>query len=81
MDEELPESLWVRIRGRRGTGDIVVGICYPPDQEDQVDEALYRRIEATSHLQALVLMGDFSHTGICWKDNTARQGIVNPGGS
>lgn len=49
--------------------DIVVGICYPPDQEDQADEALYRQIEATSHLQALVLMGDFSHTYICWKEH------------
>ena len=43
MDEELTESLRVRIKGRAGTGDIIVGVCYrPPDQEDQADEALYR---------------------------------------
>jgi len=31
----LPE-----IKGRAGTGDIIVGVCYrPPDQEDQADEA------------------------------------------
>jgi len=28
MDEELTESLWVRIKGRTGTGDIVVRVCY-----------------------------------------------------
>lgn len=27
MDEKLSESLWVRIRGREGTGDIIVGGC------------------------------------------------------
>ena len=35
MHEEPTESLWVRIKGRAGTGDIIVGVCYrPPDQED-----------------------------------------------
>ena len=49
MDEELTKSLWVRIKGRAGTGDIIVGVCYrPPDQEDRVGEALYRQIRAAS---------------------------------
>ena len=35
MDEEPTESLWVRIKGRAGTRDIIVGVCYrPPDLED-----------------------------------------------
>ncbi|GAB0175694.1 hypothetical protein GRJ2_000034600 [Grus japonensis] len=35
MDEELTESLWVRIKGRAGAGDIIAGVCYrPPDQGD-----------------------------------------------
>ncbi|GAB0179153.1 hypothetical protein GRJ2_000380600 [Grus japonensis] len=72
MDEEPIKSLWVRIKGRAGTGDIIVGICYrPPDQDNQADEALYRQIRAASHSQALVLMGDFNHHNICWRDNTA----------
>ncbi|GAB0209401.1 hypothetical protein GRJ2_003405800 [Grus japonensis] len=72
MDEELTESLWVRIKGRAGAGDIIVGVCYrPPDQGDQADEALYRQIGAASHSQALVLMGDFNHPDICWRDNAA----------
>ncbi|GAB0205472.1 mitochondrial enolase superfamily member 1 [Grus japonensis] len=72
MDKEPTESLWVRIKGRAGAGDIIVGVCYrPPDQGDQADEALYRQIGAASRSQALVLMGDFNHPDICWRDNTA----------
>ena len=72
MDEEPTESLWVSIKGRAGTGDIIVGVCYrPPDQDTQADEALYRQLEAASRSQALVLMGDFNHPNICWRDNTA----------
>jgi len=41
MDEELTESLWIRIKGRARTGDIIVGVCYrTPDQEDWADKAL-----------------------------------------
>ncbi|GAB0207806.1 hypothetical protein GRJ2_003246300 [Grus japonensis] len=72
MDEELTESLWVRIKGRAGAGDIIARVCYrPPDQGDRADEASYRQIGAASHSQALVLMGDFDHPNICWRDNTA----------
>lgn len=36
MNEELTKSLGVRIKWRAGTGDITVGVCYrPPDQEDE----------------------------------------------
>jgi len=49
-----------------------VEVCYrPPDQEKQVDEALYRHIEAASLSKALILMGDVSHPCTCWQDNTA----------
>ncbi|GAB0203811.1 hypothetical protein GRJ2_002846700 [Grus japonensis] len=72
MEEELTESLWVRIKGRAGAGNIIVGVCYrPPDQGDRADEALYRQIGAASCSQALVLMGDFNHPDICWRDNAA----------
>ncbi|GAB0205257.1 hypothetical protein GRJ2_002991300 [Grus japonensis] len=72
MDEEPTESLWVRIKGSAGTGDIIVGVCYrPPDQEDRADEAFCRQIGAASCSQALVLMENFSHPDICWRGNTA----------
>ncbi|GAB0179991.1 hypothetical protein GRJ2_000464400 [Grus japonensis] len=74
MDEEPTESLWVRIKGRAGAGDIIAGVCYrPPDQGDRADEALYRQIGAASRSQALVLMGDFNHPDICWRDNAAER--------
>ncbi|GAB0207584.1 hypothetical protein GRJ2_003224100 [Grus japonensis] len=72
MEEEPTERLWVRIKGRAGAGDIIVGVCYrPPDQGDRADEAFYRQIGAASCSQALVLMGDFNHPDICWRDNAA----------
>jgi len=72
MDEEQTESLWVRIKDRTGAGDTIVEVCYrPPNQEDQADEPLYRQIGAVSRSQPLVLMGDFKHPDICWRDNTA----------
>lgn len=50
MDEKLTESLEVRIKGRAETGDIIVGVCYrPPDQEDQADKDLYRQIKAAQY--------------------------------
>lgn len=59
MDREPTESLWVRIRGRTRPSLIIVGIFYrPPDQEDHVNEALYRQTEAILYSQVLVLMGD-----------------------
>lgn len=43
MDEELMECLKVSIKERSGKGDIIVVVCYrPPDQEEQVDKALYK---------------------------------------
>ncbi|GAB0191017.1 mitochondrial enolase superfamily member 1 [Grus japonensis] len=74
MDKEPTKSLWVRIKGSTGAGDIIAGVCYrPPDQGDRADEALYRQIGAASCSQALVLMEDFSHPDICWRDNTVER--------
>ncbi|GAB0208559.1 hypothetical protein GRJ2_003321600 [Grus japonensis] len=74
MEEELTESLWFRIKRSAGAGDIIAGVCYrPPDQGDRADEALYRQIGAASRSQALVLMGDFNHPDICWRDNAAER--------
>ena len=72
-DEEGVESLWVRIKGQPHLGDVIVGVYYrPPDQEEEVDEAFYRQLQAASQSQALVLMGDFNHPDISWEDHTAR---------
>jgi len=72
-DEKGVESLWVRIKGQAHTGDIMVGVYYrPPHQEEEVDEAFYKQLQAASQSQALVLMGDFNHPDISWEDHTAR---------
>ncbi|GAB0179105.1 hypothetical protein GRJ2_000375800 [Grus japonensis] len=72
MDEEPTKSLWVRTKGRAGTGDIIMEVCYrPPNQDNRADDALYRQIGAASHSQALVLREDFNHPDSCWRDNTA----------
>ncbi|PKU43200.1 glycerol kinase [Limosa lapponica baueri] len=60
-----------RLKGTQGQLTLQWGVCYrPPDQEDGVDEALYRQVGAASHSQTLVLMGDFNHPDICWRANT-----------
>ncbi|KAK4806621.1 hypothetical protein QYF61_013876 [Mycteria americana] len=51
----------------------------PPDQEDQVDQAVYRQIGAASHSEAPVFMGNFDHPDTCWRDNTAGHKQSTPG--
>ena len=41
---------------------------YPTRKTEQIRPS---KIGATSCSQALVLMGDFNHPNICWRDNTA----------
>ncbi|PKU36607.1 adaptin ear-binding coat-associated protein 1 [Limosa lapponica baueri] len=70
-DDEV-ERLWVRMKGKANKGDFVLGVCCrPPNQDEQVDEALYKRLAEVSQLPALVLVGDFNLPDICWKGNTA----------
>ena len=71
-EKEVGETIFLLPRDCQALIGIIVGVCYrPPDQEERADEALYRQIGAASRSQALVLMGDFSHPDICWRDNTA----------
>jgi len=43
LDEEPKVSLFVKTKCRVGTGDITVGVCYrPPDQDERADKAFYR---------------------------------------
>jgi len=59
-NEEQVESLWVRIKGQAHTSDITVGVYYrPPDQEEEVDEAFYRQLQAASQSH-----GPGSHGGL-----------------
>jgi len=72
LDEEPTESVRAKIKGRAGTGDITAGVCYrPPDQDEQAVEAPYRWTGEASHSKALVLMGEFNHPDICWRNHMA----------
>lgn len=43
------ESLYVWIRGQSNTGDVKVGsCCRPPDQEKELDEACFIELEEAS---------------------------------
>ena len=67
------ERLWVRIKGRAGMADVIVGVYYrSADQEDEVNEAFYKQLEVASQFRTLVLMRDFNHPVICWVSNMAR---------
>lgn len=48
-----------------------MGDCYRlPEVEEEADEVLYRQLEVASQSQALVLIEDFNHLDICWKNHT-----------
>lgn len=54
-------------------GDSLVGVYYrPPDQDKEVDEVFYGRLEVVSWSQALVLLRHFNHPDIFWRDNMAQ---------
>ena len=50
----------------------MVGVYYKlPDQGEPIDEAFLLQLQEASRSQALVLLGDFKHPNICWKNSTA----------
>ncbi|KAK4812899.1 hypothetical protein QYF61_027293 [Mycteria americana] len=66
------KCLWVKIRGVISKGDLTVGICYqPPNQDDKANEPIFGSLKQASGQQNLVLMGNFNYPDICWKNNTA----------
>ena len=55
------ECLWVRIRGKACRGDILVGVCYrPPNQDEEMDEAFCEQLAEVAQSSALILVGDFN---------------------
>ena len=61
-------------RGKACRSDILVGFCYrPPNQDEEKDEAFCEQLAEVARSPALVLMGDFNFSDICWKYNTAQR--------
>ncbi|RMC22386.1 hypothetical protein DUI87_00700 [Hirundo rustica rustica] len=72
--EDGVECLWVRIKGKANKADILLGVCYrPPNQEEEVDNLIYKQLGSVSRSSALVLVGDFNLPDICWELNTAEK--------
>ncbi|GAB0205541.1 hypothetical protein GRJ2_003019700 [Grus japonensis] len=70
--DDKVECLWVRMRGRAHKA--LLGVCYrPPNQDEEVDEAFYKRLAEVSQSLALVLMGDFNLPDVCWEYSTAER--------
>ncbi|KAJ7404103.1 dtw domain-containing protein 2 [Willisornis vidua] len=68
MDKEVIEGLWIRTKGRAGTGDFIMEVRHgPPDQENQADEALCGQKGADPGPHG----GLQVPSDICWRDNTA----------
>lgn len=74
VDVEPTESFWARIKEQTRTDDIVVGVCSRLSiwEEDKRMCILDSQLEASSHLQAPVLMVGFNHPDYCWRNNIAR---------
>ncbi|KAJ7395822.1 hypothetical protein BTVI_151167 [Pitangus sulphuratus] len=79
-DEEPTKTLCIRIKGKAGTGDIIVGVCYrPPNQENRVDEALCGQLGAASPSEVQVLTGaSATPTSV---EKTTQEGTDNLGSS
>lgn len=74
VENEEVRCLWIRIGGKACRGDILVGVCYrPPNQDEEMDEAFCEQLVEVARSPALVLMGDFNFPDICWKYNTAQR--------
>ncbi|RMC01166.1 hypothetical protein DUI87_22257 [Hirundo rustica rustica] len=60
-NEDGAEYLWVGIKGKANKADILLGVCYPPpNQEEEVDNLFYKQLENVSGSSALVLVDNCS---------------------
>jgi len=68
VGDDKVECLWVRIREKACSSNILVGVSYrPPNQDEEMDKAFYKQLAEVAQSPALVLMGDFNFSDICWK--------------
>ena len=66
------ESFWVRIKGQANKVDVVVGVYYRPNgQDDNTDEMFFKELRDTCRSAVLVLMSAFSLPDMNWEYHTA----------
>jgi len=73
MGLEPADRFWVRINGPAKVDNIVVGVCYRPHDQEELEEPFFRQLEEVSHLQALIFLGQFNHPDTHWRENSAVQ--------
>jgi len=72
--DDKVECLWLKMWGKANKADILLGVCHrPPNQGEAVDAVFYDRLPEVSQSLALVLVGNFNLSNVCWKYNTAER--------
>ena len=70
---ENVEIIGIKICDHTNKGHLVVGVCYRlPDQWKPVDKISLLQLQEVPHMQALILMGDYNYSDICWENNMVR---------
>jgi len=60
--------------GKAHKADVLLGVCYrPPNKDEEVAEAFYKRLAEVSQSPALTLMSNFNLPAVCWKYNAAER--------
>lgn len=66
--QEQDKNLWVKIKDWNNKGYLAVEVYYiPADQEEPVVKAFLLQLREVSCSQALIPLGDFNHTDVCWE--------------
>jgi len=72
VEDDMVESLWVRIRGMENKADVVAGVYYQSSSQDDSTDGLFcRQLGAILASAALVLLGDSNFPDISWEFHTA----------
>lgn len=67
---EQVKSLWIQMRHQGNNRNLVASVyCRLPDQGEPSDQSLLLQLQESSHLWALVLLGDFNHPDCLWESN------------
>lgn len=66
----------VKIKGKAGKADILVGVCSrPPNQDEEADELFSEVLAHVLWLQALVFVEVFNLLDVCWKQHSGEETV------
>ncbi|RMC18376.1 hypothetical protein DUI87_04262 [Hirundo rustica rustica] len=68
--EDGVECLWVRIKGKANKADILLGLCYRPPNQEEVDNLFYKQLdEEKAEVLNAYFASVFSEDMTCLQDN------------